>query len=48
MIISLCVSIFSGFFSILTFKAPITPAAEDIPKYFFIVFSEKIRLDIEK
>ena len=27
-------------------KAPITTAADDIYKYFFIVFSEKIRLDI--
>ena len=26
-------------------KAPITTAADDIHKYFFIVFSEKIRLD---
>ena len=33
----------------LTLKAPITTAADDIHKYFFIVFhcfSEKIRLDV--
>ena len=30
----------------LTLKAPITTAADDIHKYFFIVFSQKIRLDI--
>ena len=30
----------------VTFKAPITTAADDIHKYFFIVFLEKIRLDI--
>ena len=30
----------------LTLKAPIMTAADDIYKYFFIVFSEKIRLDI--
>ena len=30
----------------LTLKAPITTAADDIQKYFFIVFSEKIRLDV--
>ena len=30
----------------LTLKAPITTAADDIHKYFFFVFSEKIRLDI--
>ena len=30
----------------LTFKAPITTAADDIHKYFFIVFSEKIRFDV--
>ena len=30
----------------LTLKAPITTAAEAIHKYFFIVFSEKIRLDV--
>ena len=30
----------------LTRKAPITTAADDIPKYFFIVFSKKIRLDV--
>ena len=29
----------------LTLKVPITTAADDIHKYFFIVFSEKIRLD---
>ena len=28
------------------FKAPITTAADGIHKYLFIVFSEKIRLDI--
>ena len=31
---------------ILTLKAPITTAADDIHKYFFLCFSEKIRLDI--
>ena len=31
---------------LLTLKAPITTAADDIHKYFFIVFSEKIRLDV--
>ena len=30
----------------LTFKAPITTAADDIHKYFFNVFSVKIRLDV--
>ena len=30
----------------LTFKEPITTAADDIHKYVFIVFSEKIRLDV--
>ena len=30
----------------LTLKAPITTAADDIHKYFFIVFLEKIRLDV--
>ena len=30
----------------LTLKAPITAAADDIHKYFFIVLLEKIRLDI--
>ena len=30
----------------LTFKAPITTAADGIYKYFFILFSEKIILDI--
>ena len=30
----------------LTLKAPITTAADDIYKYFFIVFSENVRLDI--
>ena len=30
----------------LTLKAPITTAADGIHKYFFIVFSEKIRLDV--
>ena len=33
-------------FPTLTVKAPITTAADDIHKYFFIVFSEKIRLDV--
>ena len=32
--------------TILTFKAPITTAADDIPKYFFHCFSEKISLDV--
>ena len=31
---------------ILTLKAPIMTAADDIHNYFFIVFSEKIRLDV--
>ena len=31
---------------IITLKAPITTAADDIHKYFFHCFSEKIRLDI--
>ena len=31
---------------ILTLKAPITTAADDIHKYFFIVFFEKIKLDV--
>ena len=30
----------------LTLKAPVTTAADDIHKYFSIVFSEKIRLDV--
>ena len=30
----------------LTLKVPITTATEDIHKYFFIVFSEKIRLHV--
>ena len=30
----------------LTLKAPVTTVADDIHKYFFIVFSEKIRLDV--
>ena len=30
----------------LTLKAPSTTAAEDILKYFFHYFSEKIRLDV--
>ena len=30
----------------VTLKAPIMTAADDSLKYFFIVFSEKIRLDI--
>ena len=30
----------------LTLKAPIRTAADDIHKHFFIVFSEKIRLDV--
>ena len=30
----------------LTLKVPITTAADDIHKYFFIVFLEKIRLDV--
>ena len=33
--------------SYLTLNVPITTAADDIHKYFFIVFSEKIRLDIQ-
>ena len=31
---------------LLTLKAPITTAADDIHKYFFIVFSEKVRFDV--
>ena len=31
---------------LLTLKAPTTTAADDIHQYFFIFFSEKIRLDI--
>ena len=31
---------------LLTLKVPITTAADDIHKYFFIVFLEKTRLDI--
>ena len=31
---------------LLTLKAPITTAADDIHKYFFIVFLEKKRLDV--
>ena len=30
----------------LTIKVPITTAADDIHKYFFHCFSEKIRLDV--
>ena len=30
----------------LTLKGPITTAADDSHEYFFIVFSEKIRLDV--
>ena len=30
----------------LTFRAPVTTAADDIYKYFFRCFSEKIRLDV--
>ena len=30
----------------LALKAPITTAGDNIHKYFFIVFSEKIRLDV--
>ena len=37
---------FVGIPTVLTLVAPITTAADDIYKYFFIVFSEKIRLDI--
>ena len=33
-------------FVYLTFGTPITTAAEDIHKYFFIVFQRKIRLDV--
>ena len=31
-----------------TLKGPITTAADDIHKSFFIVFSEKIRLDVSR
>ena len=37
-------SVFSIIF--LTLKVPITTAADDIHKYFFIVFQRKIRLDV--
>ena len=30
----------------LTLKAPVMTAADDIHKYFFYCFSEKIRLDV--
>ena len=33
-------------FRYLTLKGPISTAADDIHKYFFIVFAEKIRLDV--
>ena len=33
------------FHSPLTLKVPITTAADDIHRYFFIIFLEKIRLD---
>ena len=36
---------FSKYYT-LTLKAPITTAADDIHKYVFIVFLEKIRLDV--
>ena len=38
----------SGLFiyMLIILKAPVTTAADDIHKYFFIVFSEKITLDI--
>ena len=36
----------SGLSDILTLKAPITTAADDIHKYFFYCFSEKIGLDV--
>ena len=32
--------------NILTLKAPVTTAADDIHKYFSLFFSEKIRLDV--
>ena len=38
--------ILKSFNSVLTLKAPITTAADDIHKYFFHCFSEKIRLDV--
>ena len=31
---------------VMTLKAPVTTTTDDIHKYFFIFFSEKIRLDI--
>ena len=40
----LCVSedlMSSRLMTLLTLKAPITTAADDIPKYFFIVFQKK-------
>ena len=36
----------SHFSHVLTLKAPITTAADDIQKYFFHCFPEKIRLDV--
>ena len=37
---------FDMFLDALALKAPITTAADDIHKYFFHYFSEKIRLDV--
>ena len=36
----------TNIYMILTIRAPITAVADDIHKYFFIVFSEKTRLDV--
>ena len=39
-------SVYSVYIYQLTLKAPITTAADDIHKYFFHCFSEKMRLDV--
>ena len=47
LIVCLVVSTFLSLsVTLSTFKAPITTAADDFQKYFFIVFSEKIRFDV--
>ena len=38
--------ILKPFYSLLTLKAPIATAADDIHKYLFNCFSEKIRFDV--
>ena len=40
------VSLGMAAFAALALKVPITTAADDIHKYFFHCFSEKIRLDV--